>query len=79
MDAADHDHTVLIQVRLGIDPSDNLDRQILRAQEESRARRVRETRERLELEDREAQERAARLAKELKGRKWVLGVDGEVE
>ena len=50
----------------------------LRNREEARAREIAQTKERLEREEKAALEQAARLAKELKGREWVWGPNGEV-
>lgn len=50
----------------------------LRRREEAKIREIIDTLERLEREAREAQEPADKLMKELKGKEWVWGVDGEV-
>lgn len=50
----------------------------LRNREEARAREISQTKERIEREEKAALEQAARLAKELKGREWVWGPNGEV-
>lgn len=46
--------------------------------EEARVKEATEARQRREREDNEARERTERLAKELRGRDWVWGVDDEV-
>lgn len=53
-------------------------RQGLRQREEARTRELADNRIRLERADREAKEREDRMKKELKGRDWVWGPDGEV-
>lgn len=50
----------------------------LRRREEARTRELADNRERLEREDKENKEKSERLKKDLKGRDWVWGPDGEV-
>lgn len=53
-------------------------RQGLRAREESRAKERANAKDRLEREQKESRESTSRLLKELKGKNWIWGRDGEV-
>eukprot|EP00903_Cladosiphon_okamuranus_P008608 g8256.t1 len=50
----------------------------LRRRKEARQRELADARDRLERADKEAKEKEERMMKELKGREWVWGPDGEV-